>query len=957
MGREAAQKKIRELIDKFYRRQKFYESAEYNEAQCRQDFINPLFAALGWDIENKEDLAPSYRAVRLENRLVGDGSTRSLDYSFWYGKEQVFIVEAKKPSVNLYDGKPAKEAAFQLRRYGWSAKLNLSIVTNFKEIAVYDCTRKPKENDPASTARLAYLSLTDDAGLFKTLGDQRDGFDYLWETFGYDSVRRGSLQRYIQESDTKKGILAVDDSFLQFLEEQRKEFARSIFRANKKMSEKNLNFAVQQIIDRIVFLRFAEDRGIERMGSLAQALKTRVPGECYKNIYELFELADDKYNSGLFDMDNDRVCRNIIVDNKLLIDFVSGLYFPSPYDFQAMPVEILGSAYERFLGKVIRISGKSAIVEEKPEVRKAGGVYYTPQYIVNYIVENTVGTLLEGKSATEVEKIKIIDPACGSGSFLLGAYQYLLDWHHTYYVERSGALRSKISDYLTPEGYLTIKEKKRILLNNIFGVDLDSHAVEFAKMSLLLKCMEGETSETMERLKLYRERLLPNIDGNIRCGNSLIETDYYQNKDMTQLSDDEMWTINAFDWCKTFPAIFRQGGFDIVIGNPPYVQQSMTAYFNAGIAEYLKMKYSSSMGRLNTFGFFIARSFSLLLKKQGIMGVIVPNTMLTQEYYQELRKIILSNRMDSLTQFSRPVFAQAVVETVILVASADEPNNEHRTRMVHYDNRNFDNGEAKRLTSRSIRQNTFLKTHSNSFLTETTEALLKLKQKIEKHNIPLGQLVNINQAIALKHDRSLSLFRSKKSHRYKPVIDGRHIGRYSLCWGGDYLAYDVENIHSCKRVDIFEVSEKILFRRVGERLTAAYDDRQFYALNTLVVMTEKKPNVPLKILLAIFNSKLMDFYYRHFLKSTKKVFSEIQARQVAQLPFPTLESIPERIKKRLIDLVEQILVIQSKIHDVLDLSAELHRKRIAIIDEQIDRLVYELYGLTAEEIAVIEGKN
>lgn len=216
LTKDEARPKIAELVTKFLAQQEYCESADYNETQCREDFINPLFAALGWDIENTENLSPTYRSVRLENRLVGDGTRRSSDYSFWIGKDRVFIVEAKKPSVNLKDGNSAAEAAFQLRRYGWSAKLAVSIVTNFKELVVYDCTQKPHEKDKASTARLNYLSLEDYTGRQKTLGDMRAGFDYLWEIFGYENVRRGGLEKYTQSEDKKKGILTVDNAFLPF---------------------------------------------------------------------------------------------------------------------------------------------------------------------------------------------------------------------------------------------------------------------------------------------------------------------------------------------------------------------------------------------------------------------------------------------------------------------------------------------------------------------------------------------------------------------------------------------------------------------------------------------------------------------------------------------------------------------------------------------------------------------
>ncbi len=219
-------------------------------------------------------------------------------------------------------------------------------------------------------------------------------------------------------------------------------------------------------------------------------------------------------------------------------------------------------------------------MEEKPEVKKAGGVYYTPQYIVEYIVKNTVGKLLEDKTPKNVAKLKILDPACGSGSFLIGAYQYLLDWHLRWYSTNNHEKYAKgkypaIYHGAGNEWRLTTQEKKRILLNNIYGVDIDRQAVEVTKLSLLLKMLEDENQETIGKtLSLFHERVLPNLKDNIKCGNSLIGPDFY-NQMTLELGDDEIRRINVFDWNdneKGFGKIMKEGGFDVVIGNPPYLR-------------------------------------------------------------------------------------------------------------------------------------------------------------------------------------------------------------------------------------------------------------------------------------------------------------------------------------------------------------------------------------------------
>ena len=207
-------------------------------------------------------------------------------------------------------------------------------------------------------------------------------------------------------------------------------------------------------------------------------------------------------------------------------------------------------------------------MEDKPEVKKAGGVYYTPTYIVNYIVENTVGKLLKGKTPKQAEKLKILDPACGSGSFLIGAYQCLLDWHYKFYVDNGPEKWAKGRSPALYQGaggdwQLTTAERKRILLNNIYGVDIDLQAVEVTKLSLLLKVLEGENEQTLTRqLEIFRERALPDLGNNIKCGNSLIDLNFYKNQQMSLLGEEEHYRINVFDWETEFSEVMKVGGFD-----------------------------------------------------------------------------------------------------------------------------------------------------------------------------------------------------------------------------------------------------------------------------------------------------------------------------------------------------------------------------------------------------------
>ena len=598
-SKEEAYSKIAELVERFSEQADNYKR-DYNETQTRLDFINPFFEALGWDMNNTQGAWEAYREVIHEDKLKVGGVTTAPDYSFrLVGGQRLFFVEAKKPSIIIKDD---VAPAYQVRLYGWNAKLAISVVTDFEEFAVYECSKKPLKTDKASKARINYY----------TYKDYLKEFDFFWNTFSKEQVIKGGLIKF-QKTD-KKGTATVDKDFLESLDIWRKELAANIYKNNGGINEDELNYAVQQTIDRIIFLRIAEDRGLEPYGQLKSSLQN---DEQYKELFRQFRIADDKYNSGLFhfkkEKDNskepDNISGKLIIENKVIKSIISSLYPPlSEFLFNVLPVEILGSAYEQFLGKQIIVKGSRATIEEKPEVRKAGGVYYTPQYIVEYIVENTVGKLCSNKTPKEISKLKIVDPACGSGSFLLGAYQYLLKWHSLYYTANPQKGKQKDA-VLTPDGSLTTAEKKRILLNNIYGVDIDRNATEVTKLSLLLKCMEGETTASVNtQMTFFHERILPSLENNIKSGNSLIDVDFYD----TEFDFGEGKKIKPFSWQQGFPEVFKQGGFDVVIGNPPYVRIQSLNETSPESVHYFKSKYETSKtGNYDLYVLFVEKKDSL----------------------------------------------------------------------------------------------------------------------------------------------------------------------------------------------------------------------------------------------------------------------------------------------------------------------------------------------------------
>jgi len=928
--KEAAFQKISELVERFEEQYDSYMKSDYNETLTRRDFIDPFFKALGWDMDNEQAYAEAYREVIHEDRLKIGTATKAPDYSFRLpGGKRLFFVEAKKPGVSVKD---EIQPAYQIRRYGWSAKLPVSIITDFEEFSIYDCTVKPNPADKASVARIGFLSFR----------EYTTRFDFLWDTFSKEKVLKGSFDRFVQSDTQKKGTATVDKEFLQSLDRWRTYLATSISWNNKDLDEDEINFAVQQTIDRIIFLRIAEDRNIEPYGNLKHVL---AHGDYYPNLFDQFKKADEKYNSGLFDFSKDRICERLKIDNKIIKTIINELYYPEcPYEFSVLSVEILGSAYEQFLGKVIRITpAHHAKIEEKPEVRKAGGVYYTPQYIVDYMVKNTVGKLIEEKTPEEVSKIKIVDPACGSGSFLIGAYQYLLDWHKNYYSVSGKPSKGKKDNPLTPDGYLTTAEKKRILLNNIYGVDIDVNAVEVTKLSLLLKCLEGETETSIQQqFSLWNERVLPTLDDNIKSGNSLIDIDFYA----AELDFGIEKKIKPFNWKSAFPSVFKQGGFDAVIGNPPYVLGRET--FDESVKRYISTKYKSYGGKYDLYVFFCEKALSLLINN-GRFSFIVPNTILANENATKIRQLILeSYALETIRIFKNRVFENAQVETVVIVIE------NIRTRREYSVNIEGD-------TIIKIPTEKFLLNRNYKFNVAVDDIDDELLNKISQSSIKLGELADICIGIQLGGSQGKSKkedFLSDKANdnNWKKVLDGKDINSYQLHSRNIFVHYG--NWLHRKRDEKYFLNPKILIRQIGKIPVATYDGDSYYTLNTIynIIATN---DYSLKYLLAIINSKLGKWFWQKINSDFKRIFpkikkSEIEAIPICQIDFKDKAKNSQYLE--IIKLVDQLLKLNEELKETrLQTKIDQLNSKLDYCENRIDELVYQLYGLTEEEIRIVAG--
>jgi hypothetical protein len=929
------------------------------EAHIRQSLIDPFFEALGWDVRNASRIAPQYREVIPEDSLDVDGQQKAPDYTFRVGTLPKFYVEAKKCGVNINtDIAPA----YQLRRYGFSANLALSLLTDFEEFSVYDCASRPRPSDKASHGRIQYVGFA----------EYPDRWREIWDVFSREAVWSGGFDQYAA-SKRKKGTSEVDSEFLKDIEGWRDQLSRNLALRNSALTADDLNAAVQKIIDRLIFLRMAEDRKLEPDRQLL-ALCDR-PDIYSRFLSYVCRKADEKYNSGLFHFHDekgvadapDTLTPHLSVDDKVLKPILQSLYFENgcPYHFGVLPVEILGTVYERFLGKVIRLTaGHQAKVEEKPEVRKAGGVYYTPAYIVNYIVQNTIGKQIADKTPADlaggktIPPFRVLDMACGSGSFLLGAYQFLLDHCLKWYQANPVSKHAKaVYQNAKGETCLTIAERKRILITHIYGVDIDRQAVETTKLSLLLKALEGESDTSLShQMTLFQERALPNLSDNIKCGNSLIASDF-------SMVPEDLVRVHAFDWPVHFPDAMKAGGFNAIIGNPPYLGGREWKKDNGREYEHFVSTYSVAEYQFDIYALFMERGIKLL-KNSGQLGFITPNTWLNNQSNTKLRKFILDNTsIKSIADYSRKkVFIDAVVLPIVTIL--EKQNNPSSLVKI------IDPDRKESESCIEIPQRLWSEDELSIFNINISEKDVSLRKKIEQDTQRLDAIANVKFGIKLyetgkgtppqkSSDAKDHVFEAteKVDSDYRRYLEGKDINRYETLWKSRWLKYG-SNLAAPRDSILFEGSRILVRRIVGERLISTYIDND-YVTSQLLQIVKPQDSKLAKYILGLLNSSLLAYHFKVKYNRRDKTFPEIRIYELAAFPIKPLDLFSTADKTRhdkLVSLVDKMLVLMPKLRSAAtEAEKAVLQSAIKTTDAEIDRLVYDLYGLTPEEIAIVEG--
>ena len=839
----------------------------------------------------------------------------------------------------------------------------------------------------------------------------QDDFCELFLCLAWPQVERGVALQMKQES------VSSEDQITKALYKDYSQFKRVLFADILKLNptpegkdEKEWQLLLfkktQKLLDRLLFIFFAEDCGLLPPNSMVQIIDQweslkemdeyrpfydRVKKYFgYMNTgyqgkkYEIFA-----YNGGLFKPDE--VLDNIKISDDLLVAHTRKL---SEYDFESdVDVNILGHIFENSLSEIEEVT-QQINSGETPQTskRKQDGVFYTPQYITKYIVENTVGRLCAEKkqqlNIVEDEyfsdqrrqmqtkkrlldqlkqyrdwllQITILDPACGSGAFLNAALQFLMAEHK---------LIDEMEAKVAGSAIVFQDVENSILEHNLYGVDINEESVEIAQLALWLRTAKPH-------------RKLNSLNENIKCGNSLI-------------SDPAIAGDKAFNWQEQFPKVFEKGGFDVVIGNPPYIP---TERITSADKSYYEEVFQSAYGRINVYPLFYERGLKLL-KNNGLLGYITPYTLMKNQYYIEARRYILDNcTILCLADFSGfPVFEDATVDSIILILQK-----QHYKKAVPYIFINHIKDFANGLYSiHEAIQSDILQHSDLSFSNIVSSFDFK---KVSVGCVKLGEIVNFKQGIITGNNKKF--LTKQEGDKTKKVITGSDFNRYALTWHNDYVIYDEKELHRPRVPGIFEVEQKLLLRQTGAYPICMIDTNSYYTLDTVHNGTLKDKRFNLKYIMCLINSTLHRYLYESSVNESGKVFAQVKIIYIDPLP---IKVVDEAIQQPFVTLAETMLSLNQQLQekrtrflhrlsenfegikittalqtfDLLDFKgfvAELKKQKIKLslvqqdewedyfnqyrqacqelseqiqtTDNEIDNKVFDLYGLTQEEREIV----
>lgn len=1087
---ENAFKTVCELVEDFKENEARYLSPQYQEAEVRRDYIDKLLEALGWDVYHRTQKNPYAQEVKVEKGVSIGKAQKRADYALYISPEfrqPKFFVEAKKPSRNLKNA----DDYFQTIRYGWNANTPVAVLTDFQEFHILDCRYKPNIKNVLDNPNHKTYVYTDYS--------DREKFREIFYLFNRDDVAKSSLENYSSSFEKIKGkaklklkesLQSIDDDFLEYIDEVRETLAKAFKKNDSKLSSEELTEATQRTIDRIVFIRFLEDKLIEPEYYVSEFGKK---GNAWTEFITVCRKLDAKYNGIVFKkhfIDEQAFQGPEQSTFKKICDEIS--YLNSPYDFNAIPIHILGSIYERFLGKVVNATAQRVKVEEKPEVRKAGGVYYTPKYIVDYIVDNTVGkiirnendkqgsasipacekekssnledchTLPSGKTPSEIAKLRFADIACGSGSFLIGVFETLLKYHTEYY--QAHPEQAKKDGCINKEGQwiLSIKQKQNILLNNIYGVDIDNQAVEVTQLSLALKMLEDESTATANEMQvLFHEKILPDLSKNIVCGNSLIGTDiiYEESNDglferKRRITPEEERKLNPMDFEKRFPHIFpnqntqtasslhvpavssphvlggdlmstkpaNKYGFDAIVGNPPYVRiQTLNEYAKEQVS-YFNKSYSNIVSdSYDIYLLFIYKGHKLL-KHNGVLGFITPHKFFTALMGKKLRDYLALNKsVYKIIDFStNQIFEGATTYTCLLFLE----NLTKNTLLYRKFTLGINCAELNDIEFEIVDSNKLNNSVWNFSNNETTSVLRRItSQSLVFENITsklfkgsstgndeifLLELVENREGASLYFSKSLKMNIEIENKLMKKFIYGEDVKKYYVTFRNIYLLFPYDNINGSfhlidkndlekyypKAYSYLSLNKSLLldrkvnltnntfFKYSAARSLNEYQQSKILIPDMLItnrisidligdlyhgpamhsiVFNEKVIEYKEMYFLGILNSKVFWYYISNTSTALRGNAYRLTPEYLKEFSFPKINfqnPAEKQSHDRIVSLVEQMLESKKLLHTAkTDKDKTYYENKCTDLDRAVDSEVYKLYGLTDEEIKIVEGKE
>ena len=906
IDQDKAKARIQDIVNGF--RSNYQTHKQELEANTETKLVEPLFKALGWSDQDIEKQAKAQRGSRSGHA----------DYAFKIDDKIVFFLEVKRVGVSL-----EKEADRQVISYALSKRIPFAVSTNFEELKIFCVEQKD--------------AIKNKFRVFNKPEEYTDNFSDLM-FLSRESFEQDLTLKKAENEGRLRRRASIDKSLLEDLMHIRKLIANDIeksypdkYKIGENGNEKDE--IIQRILDRLIFIRKCEDTNINPENLMLEEILTLPDNKAYPKLKEVFKVYDNVYNSGLFAVARDNDCDTIHINGSIIKKLVACLYESKNkeyiYNFDWINADVLGQVYEQYLGNLLKQtkSGRSKLKDGQAH-RKEQGIYYTPTYIVDYIVRTSINDF-QKNNKSNINKIKVLDSACGSGSFLIKAFDYL-------YNEISLGDDSK-QRRIDSQGMYSAKTQ--ILKNNIFGVDLDNKAVEITKLNLLLKAAE-------------KGRKLPEeLDLHIRSGNSLFD-------------DESVFGIHAFNWIGDF----QKGSFDIIIGNPPYVDiKGMPPEQVKAIFE----NYDSAENRVNLYSIFIERSLDLL-KEGGYFGFIIPNSLLFNSSYKKIReKLLKETNITKIVRLPDNVFEDAKVETILLLFRKKSKRKIEKTEILLYGREDKIDSISTRTAKSSLKldQNSWLKNENKTFNIFSTEAASDLTDKIEKNRTHLIDLCDFSLGLT-PYDKykghSEEQIRSKAFHSsyqidetYKKLLSGADIIRYGVFWNGEkWIKYGAWL--GAAREKRFFADEHILVRQIVSgnplRIYAAYCDEELYNAQigfNLVKKTEVR--MDLKVILAILNSKLMNFYHTEkFLDKSKNLFQKILIQNAKafpiQVPDPTTE-------KRIVSLVDKMISLTKRLNQFGEKKTSETSKLEELLsqtDSMIDGLIYDLYDLNSKEKQLVE---